>query len=127
MKRTRLSLYYLATYTTLGGLGLLFMPALALKYMFSNGDYGDIIPRGMGLALFTLGVLVIQIIRLRLDRIYTTTIFVRTFVLVPVMIWLYVKSHDPFFLTLVGIVGFGMVLTTVCYFLDKAEAGKTVQ
>src|SRR5437870_13181637 len=115
MKSTRLSLYYLAAYTTLGGLGLLFMPALALKYMFSNGDYGDIIPRGMGLALLTLGILITQIIRNRVEVLYTTTIFVRAFVLLPVMAWLYFKSSDPLFITLFCIVGFGLLLTTFSY------------
>ena len=119
MHKTRLSLFYLAGYTTLGGLGLLFAPQLAMSMMFSNTDYGDIIPRGMGLALLTLGVLIIQIIRLRLEAIYTTTIFIRTFLLLPVMIWLYMRSGDPFFLTLIGIVGLGLVLTTTCYFLDR--------
>src|SRR5215510_8774209 len=106
MKNTRLSLYYLAAYLTSGGLGLLLMPSLALKYMFSNGDYGEIIPRGMGLALLTLGVLIIQIIRHKVEVLYTTTIFIRTFLLLPVMIWLYFKSADPLFITLFCIIGF---------------------
>jgi uncharacterized protein YjeT (DUF2065 family) len=119
MKRTRLSLFYLAAYTTLGGIGLLFMPALALKYMFSNGDYGDIIPRGMGLALLTLGILIIQIIRNRAEALYGTTIFVRAFLLIPVMVWLYFKSSDPLFITLLCIISLGLLLTTISFFADK--------
>ncbi len=119
MKRTRLSLFYLAGYTTLGGLALLTMPSLALKLMFSNGDYGDIIPRGMGLALLTLGVFIIQVIRKRVETLYTTTLFIRAFLLVPVMAWLYFKSDDTLFLTLLCIVGFGLLLTTFSYLADR--------
>ena len=35
MGKTRLSLYYLATYLWLGGIGLLFAPTLAVKLLLS--------------------------------------------------------------------------------------------
>src|SRR6516225_8656094 len=45
MKKTRLSLFYLGSYLTIIGLGLLLAPHDTLKLLLSNGDYGDVIPR----------------------------------------------------------------------------------
>jgi hypothetical protein len=41
MNRTRTSLYYLAAYLLAGGFGLLIFPAETLKFLLSNGDYGN--------------------------------------------------------------------------------------
>ncbi len=98
-------------------------PQFALKLLFSNEEYGDVMPRLVGVVLFALGVVIVQIIRFRLEVLYTTTVFVRAVILL-VLISLYLYSRDPFFLVLVGVVGFGVTLTTTSYLLDgksKAE------
>ncbi len=41
MSRTRLSLFYLATYLTIGGIGFLAVPQTMLVLFFSNGDYSN--------------------------------------------------------------------------------------
>ncbi len=123
MKRTRLSLFYLAGYLLLSGILLIVAPQFALQLLFSNGDYGDVMPRLLGVVLFALGVVIVQIIRFRLDVLYTTTLFVRGVILL-VLLALYGYSRDPFFLVLLGVVGFGVVLTTTSYLLDRQSGMK---
>jgi hypothetical protein len=49
MNRTRRSLYYLAAYLLVGGLAFLIIPAETLKFLWSNGDYGNIFPQLVGM------------------------------------------------------------------------------
>ena len=120
MKRTYLSLYYLAGYLLFAGVALIFAPSVALGLLQSNGNYGDVLPRLLGVVLFALGVFVAQVIRHRLDVMYPTTLAVRAVILV-VIAALYVMAKDPFFLVLLAIVGFGFVLTGVRYWLDRRD------
>ncbi|MEO5952953.1 MAG: hypothetical protein ABIQ44_10865, partial [Chloroflexia bacterium] len=71
MNKTHLSLYYLIGYLIPSGLALL-VPQFAFKLLFSNGNYGDVIPRLAGLLLLALSDLVFQIIRFKLEMLYTT-------------------------------------------------------
>ncbi|MBI3741475.1 MAG: hypothetical protein HY257_06935 [Chloroflexi bacterium] len=123
MKRTRLSLFYLAGYLVPSGILLMLAPQFVLKLLFSTGDYGDLMPRLVGVVLFALGVVIVQIIRYRLEVLYTTTVFVRAVILLT-LIALYTSSRDPFFLVLVGVVGFGVALTTTSYVLDRRSGTK---
>ena len=118
MKRTRLSLIYLASYLVGSGVFLMLAPQIALKLLFSNGDYGDAMPRLLGVVLFALGIVIVQIIRHRVEALYTTTVLVRAVILLTLLA-LYLSSRDPFFLVLVGVVGFGIVLTATSYWLDR--------
>ena len=56
MNKTRLSLFYLGSYLTLGGVGLLLVPHWTLKVLQSNRDYGDIFPRLAGMLMSGLGL-----------------------------------------------------------------------
>ena len=120
MKRTHLSLYYLVGYLIPSGLVLLFAPGLAVQLLFSNsnGAYGDVLPRLTGGVLLALGLLVAQIVRHRLEQLYTTIIYVRV-MLLGVFIGLFLYSRDPFFISLFVVVGFGVLLTTISYMRDR--------
>jgi len=120
VKRTHLSLYYLAGYLLPAGLALVFVPDVALDLLFSNseGAYGDVFPRLTGGVLIALGLLIVQIIRHRLDVMYPVTLVARL-VLIAVFVTLFVRSEDPFFVALIVVVGFGVVLTGVSYYLDR--------
>lgn len=121
MKRTHLSLYYLAGYLVPAGLALIVVPEFALKLLFSNGEYGDIIPRFVGVLVLGLGIIVVQIIRHRIEALYPTTLLVRGIFLAS-FIWLYFLSHDPLFIVLFGIVGFGVLLTLFSFLLDRKRS-----
>ena len=120
MKKTHLSLYYLAGYLLPAGLALVLVPKFAMTLLFSNNAeaYGDILPRLLGGTLIALGILIVQIIRHRLEMLYPTTLAVRG-VLLTIMLGLYFYSRDPFFISLMVIVGFGVLLTGVSYFMDR--------
>lgn len=118
MTRTHASLYYLAGYLTIAGLALLLLPSFALQLLLSNGDYGEVFPRLAGMLLLGLAVLVVQIIRHRIDVLYPTTLVVRGFFLV-VLGYLYIISSDPFFLVVFGIVALGVILTGYSYLAER--------
>ena len=49
MKRTHFSLYYLIGYAIPSGLLLLIAPQVAFRLLLSNGAYGDVLPRLLGM------------------------------------------------------------------------------
>lgn len=120
MRRTRISLFYVIGYLMPGGLGLLVAPQLALKLLFSNGTYSDVMPRMVGLMMLALGVFVLQIVRKKIEAMYLTALAVRSGML-PVLLSFYLIARDPLFLALLGIVGLGVSLTSVCYRLDLRD------
>lgn len=121
MQRTRLSLFYLAGYLITGGVLLLFAPKFALKLLLSHGDYGDVFPRLAGMLLTGLGILVVQIIRQRLETLYATTLVVRAFFCACLLIF-YGMSHDSLFLVLLAIVGLGLLLSGFSYLSERHPA-----
>lgn len=123
MRRTNRSLIYVATYLLASGIFLLLAPRLALQLLFSTGDYGEILPRLAGLLLLGLGILVVQIVRYRLSALYATTLVVRGLFCVG-FVMLYAMSRDPLFLVLLGVVGIGVLATTVSYVLDMRQGDR---
>ena len=120
MKRTHLSLFYLATYLAGGGVAIVIAPQFFVKLLFSNGDYNDVTLRFLGILLISLAIIIAQIIRRKVEVLYSTTLVVRIFICAG-LIGLYISSHDPLFLTLLVIVGLCVVLTGTCYYLDKRK------
>jgi len=43
-----------------------------------------------------------------------------------ILLGLYLYSHDPFFVSLLVVVGFGFILTSISYYLDR-QNNMTVQ
>ena len=120
MNRTHLSLYYLAGYLLPAG-ALLLVPDVATKLLLSNRTYDDAPFRLAGILLIGLGILVVQIIRHRLAVLYPTTIVVRVLISAT-LIWLYLRTSDPFFLVVLTIVVIGIGLTATSYVLDRRRA-----
>jgi uncharacterized protein YjeT (DUF2065 family) len=123
MRRTNLSLIYVATYLLASGIFLLLAPRLALKLLLSTGDYGEILPRLTGLLLLGLGILVLQIVRHRISALYTSTLVVRALFCVGFVV-LYAMSRDPLFLVLLAVVGIGVVATSTSYVLDRQQGNR---
>ena len=123
MRWTRLSFLYLTGYLSLGGLGLLFAPALALHVLGATGSYPPALVRLLGALLLALGILVAQIARRRVEVLYPTTLVVRV-VLVGTMVVLYFASRDRLFLVLTGIVGLGMLLTATGLLADRRASDR---
>ncbi len=118
MRWTRLSFTYLIGYLSLGGLGLLVAPDLALRLLGATASYPAVLVRLLGAFMVALALLVGQIVRYRVEVLYPTTLMVRI-VLLGTIVGLYFESRDPLFLVLSGIVALGMLLTTVGLLTDR--------
>jgi hypothetical protein len=118
VSKTRISLFYLGSYLTVIGLGLLFAPRETLKSLQSNGDYGDVFPRVAGMLMSGLGLSIFGIIRARSSELYPATLFMRVYFIACIAAF-YAMTGDPLFLVLAGIVGLGFVLTLSSYVLDR--------
>jgi hypothetical protein len=121
VKHTRLSLYYLATYLTAGGLALLLIPDQTLKFLLSNANYGEIFPRLAGMLASGLGMNIAGIIRARAEALYPATLLVRVYFMV-CLVAIYWASRDPFFLVVLAVVAVGVAFTLTSYFVDRAQS-----
>jgi hypothetical protein len=121
MRRTNLSLYYLAGYLVPAGLLLLFVPEFATKLLLSNHTYDYAPFRLAGVLLLVIGILIVQIIRHKLEMLYTTTLVARGLISAT-LIWLYLSTGDPFFAVILVVVLIGVALTGASYWLDRKGA-----
>jgi uncharacterized protein YjeT (DUF2065 family) len=110
MRRTYLSLYYLVGYLFPAGLLLLLAPTFATGLLLSNQTYDEPPLRLAGLVLIALGILVAQIIRHRVEVMYTTTLIVRGMLSLGLFA-LFVTTGNPFFGVVLVIVLIGVALT----------------
>jgi uncharacterized protein YjeT (DUF2065 family) len=67
MKKTRISLFYLASYLLIGGTGFFIFPKPMLRIFMSQGNYSDVMVQLVGLFMISLGIVIVQIIRHRLE------------------------------------------------------------
>ena len=122
MRRTNLSLYYLAGYLIPAGLLLLFVPEWATKLLLSNADYGNYAPFHLaGVLLLVIGILIAQIIRFKLEMLYSTTLVARALISAT-LLWLFLNTGDPFFGVILVIVLIGVALTGASYWLDRRSS-----
>jgi hypothetical protein len=120
LRRTRLSLFYDAGYLLTGGAGLLFAPRLTLALFLSSGAYDDVMVRFAGALLIALGILVLQVVRLRVEKLYPTTVAVRLLILA-CLAGFYLRTYDPLMLVLFAIVSLGVAGTLAGLLLDREE------
>jgi hypothetical protein len=121
----RLTFIYLASYLLVGGLGLLVVPELTLWLLLSNGSYGDVMPRLVGVFMVALGGVVLQFLRARDYRYYGYAIIARIFIVVALTV-LYFKARDPLFLVLDAIVLVGLLPSIyVAALMTRAATGRS--
>ncbi len=121
MSKTRLSLFYLVTYLTLTGLGLMIAPEQVLRLLMASHQYDDAMPRFAGILMLALGLVVSQIIRLRVEALYPITVLVRLVIWVYVL-WLYFHSGDTFFAAVLGVLGLGILITGSAYLSERSKS-----
>jgi len=121
VRRTNLSLYYLAGYLIPAGVLLLFVPEWATKLLLSNRTYDYAPFHLVGVLLLVIGILIVQIIRYRVEAMYPTTLVARALISAT-LLWLFLNTGDPFFGVILVIVLVGVALTGVSYLLDRREA-----
>jgi hypothetical protein len=116
--RTRLTLFYVLAYLTMSAIGLLAMPGFTQRMLLGNVEYDPVAMRFAGVFILGLAIIVLQTIRLRLDQLYATLVIVRV-VFCAIYVVMYVQTGNPFFLSVLGIVGLGLVASSVAYMLDS--------
>jgi uncharacterized protein YjeT (DUF2065 family) len=121
MRRTHLSLYYLAGYVLPAGVLLVFVPTFATTLLLSNVTYDEPPLRLAGLVLIALGILIVQIIRHSVEALYTTTLAVPS-VLSLGLLALLISTGNPFFGVVLIVVLIGVALTGASYLVDRREA-----
>ena len=120
MKKTRLSLFYLAYYLVIIGTGLLLAPRPTLEVLQSGADYGDVFPRVAGMLMSGLGLTVVRMIRENSYELYPAAITVCLYFIACILAF-YAMTFDRLFLVLLAIVGFGLILTSGAFLLDWRE------
>lgn len=115
--RTRLTLVYVLAYLTTAAVGLLVMPGFTQRMLLGNVEYDAIAMRFAGVFILGLAIIVAQIIRLRIDALYSTLVGVRA-VFCAIYIAMYVQTGNPFFLAALAIVGLGLIASSVAYVID---------
>lgn len=120
LPKTRLSLYYLVTYLTLTGLGLMIAPASTLKMLFASREYDDAMPRFVGILMLALGLVVSQIVRFRVSQLYPITVIIRSIIWLYVL-WLYFHTGETFFAAVLGVLGLGILLTASTYLMERGK------
>jgi uncharacterized protein YjeT (DUF2065 family) len=78
----QITFIYLSSYLLVGGLGLVVVPELTLHLLLSNGNYGDVMPRVVGVFMLALGGVILQFVLAHDYRYYRYTIIARIFILV---------------------------------------------
>ena len=114
------TLIYLVAYLAGGGLGLVLFPKLTLDLLQSDGDYGSVMPRLVGMFMCAIAFFVYRILSLKDWKYYPTTIFIRSTIVV-FMTWLYYYSRDPLFLVLIAIVLLGLLPSIFLQLQGKKE------
>jgi len=117
MRWTRLSFLYLIGYLTVGGVGLIVVPEFSVRLFGGTGSYPIVLWRVLGGFMLGIAIIIFQIVRLRVEVLYTTPLMVRVPILA-VMLWAYFDTRDLVFLTLAVIVAIGMILTTIGLVVD---------
>ena len=116
--RTRLSLFYVLAYLTVSSIGLLLMPGFTQRMLLGNTEYDPIAMRFAGVFILGLAMIVLQTIRLQLDALYATLVAVRV-VFCAIYIAMFAQTGNPFFLSVLAIVGLGLVASSIAYVLDS--------
>jgi hypothetical protein len=65
-----------------------------------------------------LGMSIFGIVSARAEALYPRRLMIRAFFLICIAAF-YWKSHDPFFLVLLAVVGFGFIWTGFSYLTEK--------
>ena len=115
----KITFTYLASYLIIGGIGFAFIPELTLKIFFSNGEYGDIMPRVAGMFMVALGGLIATMTINQDFRYYVYSVYIRT-AMTAFILWLFYVSKDPLFITIIIIVLIGLLPSWYTYLTKRA-------
>ena len=102
---------------------LMFAPQQTMKLLLTNHTYDDLGLRMGGVFLFALGMIVTSMIINQASKMYSTTLFVRAFIITSLLV-LYGYYGDPALLAISAVVAIGWVLTFIGWRKDTAATRK---
>jgi hypothetical protein len=105
----------------IGGLGLSIVPGLFLDLFQSNQDYGDIMPRVVGMFMIVLSGLIAAMLYFKDFKYYGFSIIARTFIVL-FLFFLYLLNNDPFFILINVIVLIGLVPSYIIFIKEKVNS-----
>jgi hypothetical protein len=120
LRRTRLSLFYLAAYLFPLATGLLISPTGTFHLLGSTAKHATTPWRCFGGLLLVLGVIVVRLIRERRSAAYINTAIGRL-VFVGLFSYLVGKTGNPAYMFVLVVLGFGEGWTLVGLALDIRE------
>jgi hypothetical protein len=114
-------LFYLASYLTLTGLGLLFAPGPFLKLLFASHEYPGAFVQFSGILMLGLAAVVMNIIK------YGSQVFYRATLIARIPMWiltlgLYLYTRETFFIVVLCVLGLGIVLTGSFYLSERGKS-----
>ncbi len=122
MDPRRLLLGYLAGYLLFGGIGLALAPDVALDLLQSDQEYGDVMPRVVGMFMVALGALIAMFVVREDYTYYPFSIAARTGIVV-FLFFLLTIDGDPMFVVFAAIVLVGLIPSYVVYFRERPTRG----
>lgn len=121
MQKTRRSLWFLTSFLLGSGASFLLLPQLTATLFLSNTIYPDLMLRVIGMFLFAFGIVMLQIVRHRVEVLYLTTVIVRAFIAAS-LLWFFAITMNPMYLVLASLVILGMVITGYNYLVERKFA-----
>ena len=118
MQKTRKSLWFLTSFLLASGASFLLLPQLTATLFLSNTVYPDLMLRVIGMFLFAFGIVMLQIVRHRIEVLYLTTVIVRAFIAAS-LLWFFAITLNPMYLVLVTFVIVGTVITGYNYMTER--------
>ena len=115
---TRFSLFFVASYLLLSGIGLAAAPDIALRVLGSTVDYGAVMPRWVGMFSIALAAVIAQVLRHKVRVLYPMGFFMPGAMLFGFAA-LYLNSGDRLFLVVMAVVSIGVAMTGVSLWRDR--------
>lgn len=118
---TRTSLLYPVMVLIGTGILLLSIPNLVFTLLGSEITYPTEIVNLVGMFCIGLGSLVALIYYYRVQQLYIWTLFIRL-MFVCILVYLFIQYSNLFFLSVLGILVLGMLLTIIGLFIDQKQS-----
>jgi hypothetical protein len=120
LRRTRVSLFYLASYLLPLSMGLLISPTGTFQLLGSAAEHADTAWRVFGGLLFVLAIVVVRLIRKRKSASYINTVIGRL-VFVGLFSYLVGKTGNRAYLVILVVLGIGELWTLIALALDLRD------
>ena len=120
LRRTRVSLFYLATYLFPLAVGLLTSPAGTFHLLGSKAEHATAAWRSFGGLLLVLAIVVVRLIRKRQSAAYINTAIGRL-VFVSLFSYLVGETGNQAYLVILIVLGFGEAWTLIALAFDLRE------